>query len=93
LNVPYYISDKGTITNNIIAGNSYISINCGSNLEFNPSKVKQILSRGTSYSINIIDDSIAEIHYNRNIFFRSLGKSIENNPSKINLEDFLYLIK
>jgi len=93
LNVPYYISDKGTITNNIIAGNSYISINCGSNLEFNPSKVKQILSRGTSYSIDIIDDSIAEIHYNRNIFFRNMGKSIENNPSKINLEDFLYLIK
>lgn len=93
MNNHYYISDKGEITNNIVLGKPYISINCGSNLEFNPGKVRKILSRGTSYSIDLIEGSVAEIHHNRNIFFKRVGKTIENTPSEMSLGDFLCLIK
>ncbi len=93
MNKHYYISSEGKITKSLIFGEPYISINCGSVLDFNPHKVKELLSDNTSYSIDLVEESIAEIHHNKDIFFIREDKTIENTPSEISLEDFLYSIK
>lgn len=89
----YYISSEGKITKSIIFGEPYISINCGSVLNFSPAKVKELLSKNTSYTIDLIEGSIAEIHHNRDIFFIRESNTIKNTPSEMNLEDFLSSIK
>ena len=93
MNKHYYISNNGKITKSIIFGEPYISINCGSHLEFDPHKVKEILLNNTSYSIDLVEESIAEIHYNKDFFFMRNDRTIENTPSETSLEDFLYSIK
>ncbi|GLI57011.1 hypothetical protein PM10SUCC1_25250 [Propionigenium maris DSM 9537] len=93
MNKHYYISSEGKITKSIIFGEPYISINCGSVLDFSPAKVKELLSKNTSYNIDLIEESIAEIHHNRDIFFIREDNTIKNTPSEISLEDFLCSIK
>lgn len=93
MNKHYYISSEGKITKSIIFGEPYISINCGSVLDFSPAKVKELLSKNTSYNIDLIEKSIAEIHHNKDIFFIREDRTIKNTPSEISLEDFLYSIK
>ncbi len=88
--VKYYcISNKGKLVKSPVFGESYILIACGSIIKFNPNKVKQVLSKGVSYSLNLKENSLVEIHYDFSMFRRKGKKAIENIPSKLSLEEFL----
>ena len=90
---PYYILNTGKTSSSLTFGEPYILITCGSAFEFNPNKIKNILSNGISYSINFSEESVAEIHYNWPPFLSEREKSIRNIPSRLHLKEFIYLIK
>ena len=93
LNKNYYISNKGKIIESIVFGEPYISVTCGSHLRFDPYKVKELLKSNTSYSIDLIEDSVAEVHLNEGFLFMNGRQTSENVPSSLTLEEFLNIIK
>ncbi len=90
---PYYILNNGELSSSLILGRSYIIISCGSDFKFNPDKVKKILSKEVCYSINFLEESIAEIHYSCPPFSIEGIPSVKNTPSEVGFKDFIHLIE
>lgn len=89
----YCISIDGLIGESINYGEVYILVECGSVIDFDPEKVREVLSKGISYLVNIQEGSLAEVRYNSSIFRRAEERSMENIPSKWDLRDFLERIR
>jgi len=89
----YYISQSGELMNSVVFGEPYIMISCGSELNFKKKKVRELLSKGISYSVDISEGFIAEIHYSTLLFSGQGYSGIKNVPSGLSVTEFLSLIK
>ena len=89
----YYIMEDGRLSDTFIFGTSYIFVECGSPLVFDPLKLKRLLSNNVSYSINLIDDLISEIHFGDFISPMPTSIPTKNTPSSLTLEELLAYIK
>lgn len=90
---PYYILSNGELSSSLILGRSYIIISCGSDFKFNPGRVKEILSKEVCYSLNFLEESVAEIHYSCPPFSIEGVHSVKNTPSEVSFKEFVQLIK
>lgn len=89
----YYILEDGRLSETLIFGTSYILVECGSSLTFDLLKLKKMLSKNISYSIDLSEGSIAEIHFGNFISLSPRDIPTKNHPSRFTLEEFLEFIK
>lgn len=89
----YYILEDGRLSDTFILGTSYIFVECGSPLVFEPHKLKRLLSNNVSYSIDLLEGLIAEIHFGDFISPLPINIPTKNTPASLTLKELLACIK
>lgn len=92
MNKKYYLSENGSIVDDVSFDKPYIFVACGSQISFDPKKVREVLKKQISFAIDLNESSVSEFHYNHT-FFSLENKTFQTNTvSDLSIEEFLGLI-
>jgi|GEM_PF-1898827 len=92
MNKKYYLSENGSKVEDVSFDKPYIFVACGSQINFNPKKVKEILKNQVSFAIDLNESSVSEFHYNHTFFSLENNTFQKNTVSDLSIEEFLGLI-